>query len=550
MSKKKLFPRVDLSVPRVEHRRDELGRVLVTAEVLPPTNTKVRFPAQGNASSVRGFDFAPWYGHGIDGIVYACHRQVERFLATHDGNLSVKTVVSCCHGGLRPFLDYLLVRRVALQRDLTLDDIDRNTIDGFLAFLDDGGRKIGTRRSVYSHAKTVLVALGQRGLIRVVDTGDEATFPRNPFPNANAKAKGESPLPKAQRHAFAAAVKTAIMPLMADGAQPTSQLLACAVLITALHTGRNTTALLELGRDCLRSHPRDRTRFLVVYKRRGNSVSKVALREAPRDIDSTPAIRPNVLRVIERVMELTEPLREHAPPGFQDCIWLYRTSGGVVALGDTVLRTATTRIVRQAGLRDTNGKPLRINVSRLRKTFINRVNELLDGDIVATAAAAGNTPRVVGMHYLRPGEEAQKNWKFMGATLTHELLTSTLGATAKTPVGRCTDSRCGEFAPKRDGAVCMNFLDCLRCRNYVVTGDDLHRLFSFYWRVFRERGRMGARAWERRLAHIPRLIERDVIAEGIRRRIFKPSEVEAARERARREPHPFWNDDGVIGGLL
>lgn len=550
MNKKKVFPRVDLGVsggrpgPQLNHGPG-LG------EDGPPAIKRVCFPVKGNATSCRSFDFSPWYDQGIDQITLACQRQIERFLSTHDGDLTVATVVASCRSGLRYLLAYLVLYRKKLRRKLSLADIHRTTIDGFVAFLNDGGTKLGTRRSIYSHAKTVLTALGHRGLIQVIEAGPVATFPTKPFPSASLSVQGEQPLPKAQRLALAAALRAEMAPIFTQDTLPTARQLSCAVLVTALYTGRNTTPLLELGHDCLRSHPQDRMRFLFLRKRRGNSVSQAALRGAPDKSEVLPAIGASALRIIEQVILLTEPYRANARPEHRDRIWLHHArDGSVISLTNVRLVKETALFVQDSGLRGSDGKPLRVNISRLRKTFINRVNELLDGDVVATAAAAGNTPKIVSMHYLRPGEEAQKNWKFMGRALTQELLDGTVGATAKTPVGRCTDGMRGEFAPQRDGSLCMSFLDCLRCRNYVVTSDDLHRLFSFYWRVYRERGRMDVRKWERRLAHIPRLIDRDVIAEGLRRKVFKLGDVEAARERARTSPHPFWSGDDAIGSLL
>ena len=168
---------------------------------------------------------------------------------------------------------------------------------------------------------------------------------------------------------------------------------------------------------------------------------------------------------------------------------------------------------------------------------------------MAAARAAGNTPQVLANHYLRPGENARTNWRFLGKMLVQELTTATLGATEKTPNGRCTDNRQGQYAPKRDGATCMNFLNCLRCRNYVVTGDDLYRLFSFYWRVYAERSRMEIRKWDKHYRHIIRLIDRDVIAAGIKRKVFRQAEVDVARERARTEPHPYWSTQGLLEAM-
>jgi hypothetical protein len=553
LGKKKAFPRVDLSIPGVEHTRDAADCVVIPLDIIPPASTAVRFPEAGNATSRRSFEFSGWYGAGIDQVTYACQRQIERFLETHDRDLSVTTVVAYCLIGLRSFLDYLLIHRVAAERTLALEDINREVIDGYLGFLDDGTASTGAQRSRYGHVKPVLMALGQRDLIRIVTEGDEATFPANPFPHSHRKAKGERPLALAQRRAFTVAVKTAVSPLLADSAVPTGELLAYALLVVALYTGRNLTPLVEMGTNCLRAHPRDNMVFLVCYKRRGNTASKVPLREE-KAIESIASALPTVAQLIRRVIALTAPLRQEAPTHLQDRVWLFRSQraqgfGEVTALTGEMLYTATRKLVKDFDLQDANGRPLRVNVRRLRKTFTNRVYEILGDDPVAAAQAAGNTPQVLGNHYLRPGENARKNWRFMGTMLVEELTTATLGATEKTPAGRCTDNRQGQYAPKRDGATCMNFLQCLRCRNYVVTGDDLYRLFSFYWRIYAERSRMDIRKWERYYRHIIRLIDRDVIDAGIRKKVFRQSEVDTARERARTEPHPYWLTQGVFEAL-
>lgn len=137
----------------------------------------------------------------------------------------------------------------------------------------------------------------------------------------------------------------------------------------------------------------------------------------------------------------------------------------------------------------------------------------------------------------------------MGELLVKELLTRTIGAAYKdTPVGRCADPIFGQYSPKRDGATCMNFMNCLRCKHYAVTAEDLYKVFSFYFRVLAERSRIDKRRWSREYAHIPRLIEHYIVAEGLRRGIFKASDIEDARKRARITPHPFWTAD-LLDGL-
>lgn len=550
MGKRKVFTKSDLSVPQVEHSIDTAGNVIILPEAIPPTNTVVSFGR--NASNARLFDFARWYGSGIDAIAYACQRQIERFLAGQEGILSPNSVVGYCNSGLKYFLEFCVLQAVAFERELTLSDLSRSLIDSYLGHLSGQGLATTGQKSIYSHTKAVLVALGQRGLFPLLTSGDAATFPRNPFPNSNRKVKGQTSLSKRERQEVAAALRQAIKPIWIDGSPITGDLLAYALLVIALHTGRNTTPLLEMGRNCLRPHPKDDTVFLVLWKRRGYNTSKVALRaesKAERVLEAMPSVRINVERLIRRVMVLTESFDSEAPDDLKGRVWLYRSrakngAGQVTALMANSLNHAITRLVGAHGLKDSNEKPLRINISRLRKTFANRIFELTNGDLATTASALGNTPQVADQNYLAPSEDARRNWRFMGEVLVQELLASTIGATYKdTPLGLCGDPVNGQFAPKREGATCMNFMNCLRCEHYAVTAEDLYKLFSFYFRVLSERSRMDKRRWARDFAHIPRLIDHYIVAEGLRRGIFKAASVDDAREHARTQPHPFWSVD-------
>lgn len=550
MGKRKVFTKTDISVPQVEHSIDTEGNVVILPEAIPPANTVVSFGR--NSSNYRSFDFARWYGSGIDAITYSCQRQIERFLVGQEGTLSVATVVGYCTGGLTKFLDFCVLQAMALEHELTLNDLSRSLIDGYLRHLSGQNLSSNGQKNYYTQLKAVLLALGQRGIIPLVVSGDNATFPRNPFPNSNRKAKGETALSKRERQEFTAALRQAIKPIWIEDSPITSDLLAYALLVVALHTGRNTTPLLEMGRNCLRPHPKDDTVFLVLWKRRGYNSSKVAIRaesKAERVLEAMPSVRINVERLIRRVMVLTEPLDSEAPDDLKGRVWLYRSrakngAGQVTALAPISLDKAITRLVAAHDLKGSDGKPLRINISRLRKTFANRIFELTNGDLATTASALGNTPRVADQNYLASSEDARRNWRFMGEVLVQELLTATIGASYKdTPLGRCGDPVHGQFAPKREGATCMNFMNCLRCEHYAVTAEDLYKLLSFYFRVLSERSRMDKRRWAREFAHIPRLIDHYIIAEGLRRGIFKAAVVDAARERARTQPHPFWSID-------
>ena len=550
MGKRKVFTKTDISVPQVEHSHDAAGNVLILPETIDSKNTTIELGI--NSFSIRRFDFARWYGVGIDSITYACHRQIERFLAGQEGAVTVSTVASYCINGMRHFLDHCVMRAMAFARELTLADVNRDLIDSYLGHLASLGWVTITQKSVYVQTKPVLLALGRRGIIPLVTAGDSATFPRNPFPNSNKKSKGETPLSKHELQAFTVALRQEIKSIWTDDVHLSSRLLASVLLTVALYTGRNTTPLLEMGRDCLRPHPKDNIVFLVLWKRRGYNSNKVALRATSDTellLESTQSLKINVERLIRRVIALTEPLSTEAPNHFKERVWLFRPrkgsgAGQVKALSPMTLWAAINRLVEEQALTDSNGKPLRINVSRLRKTFANRIYELTGGDLVTTAAALGNTPKVTDQHYLAPSQDVRRNWQFMGEVLVQELLTKTIGATYRaTPVGRCADPFNGQYAPKRESETCMNFMNCLRCKHYAVTADDLYKLFSFYFRVLSERSRMDKRRWAREYGHIPRLIDHYIVAEGLRRGTFKAAAVEASREQARTRPHLFWSVD-------
>ena len=79
MGKRKVFTKTDLRVPQVQNSHDMTGNVVILPEAIPPMNTRVNFGR--NVSYSRSFNFARWYGAGIDPLTYACQRQIERYLA-------------------------------------------------------------------------------------------------------------------------------------------------------------------------------------------------------------------------------------------------------------------------------------------------------------------------------------------------------------------------------------------------------------------------------------------------------------------------------------
>lgn len=516
----------------------------VDPKISPSTIT---FPVATHGA--RKFSFTQWMVPSIEPVSTAYKEQISRFLEGLDRQVESSTVYSYCISASK-FLTYLEFRARCEHRAYGLKDINRDVIDGYLAFLASGNTSRQTQKTHYTHVKSVLISLCRRGKIPFQSAGDDATFPRNPFSGSERQLRGETPLSRAEIKALSLALRVAVAPIFETRQELSPVLLAYALLLIALYTGRNTTPLLELTADCLTPHPKEGFFFLRVFKRRGHTFQNVPVRqEASSSTDSHEqiGIKAVVVSVIERLIENSSSLRASAPEHYKNRIFLFRstttrgvsTKGGVSQISDATILLAVKALVQNHQLKDADGKPLRVNVSRLRKTLANRAFEL-SGDSSVAAASIGSTVKVTEFNYLRPGEDAEKNWRFMGIALKNELLSGTLGATEKTPVGQCAENFNGEYAPKRDGARCTSFLNCIRCRDYVVTGDDLYRLFSFYWRVLSERDRIPKKMWSSHFKHVPRLIDADVIETGLKQGIFKREEVDRERSRARQHPHPFW----------
>ena len=160
------------------------------------------------------------------------------------------------------------------------------------------------------------------------------------------------------------------------------------------------------------------------------------------------------------------------------------------------------------------------------------------GDTLASAAASGHTQDVHETNYLASPPTAKKEWKFMGELMASALSSGDLGD-FRTPTGTCASPRDGEYAPK-DGSACTAFLQCFRCRSYVVTADDLHKLFSVYHQLVSERSKVGKQAWNRHYSHIIRIIDSEVAARGVANGVFTHQQVIEARARAAHAPHPYW----------
>ena len=100
-------------------------------------------------------------------------------------------------------------------------------------------------------------------------------------------------------------------------------------------------------------------------------------------------------------------------------VFSYRSTSGknlgeISTITDNVLSKKIKKWVKDKDLKNDNGTPLIVNVSRFRKTFVNRIWELSGGDPFVTAALANHTVKVSQTHYLEAPKGSRKELQLHG----------------------------------------------------------------------------------------------------------------------------------------
>ncbi len=272
---------------------------------------------------------------------------------------------------------------------------------------------------------------------------------------------------------------------------------------------------------------------------------------------------------------MTQPVREKASASISNFIWLRNNASSTLIrrLTQGDVAQAINRFVERHSLyadqpaADGTQQPLRLNIGRFRQTFAQSMWSYSAGNLLRTSKLLGNLPRITDRHYLAVTPEMKRNHKFVGlilhATVTEQTgnqafrqeladqlnmntgqIDKLLGGEMNTGVGRCSDYISGKFAPKNGKDVCTRFLHYFRCPNQVVMESDLHRLFSFYWLLLKERNIVSRSRWKQNYSWIIREIDNRITPK------FNHDIVQAARERARISPHPMWRDRVALGATI
>lgn len=491
------------------------------------------------------------------------------------------SIQSIIRGSIPVWFEFL-DRRIAQGSTpvCSLSDITCEVLEDFAAWLlHRPTKRTASGKYSYSGARTTYTQIKSVWLECIASGGlSQACIPDNPFPDSNRAMRSPEPYTKSEMRRLLGALGTDLRNIRNsrfDGEQ--SDRLIVYLLLIAARTGRNPSPIFEMSRDALQPHPikPETHALLTTYKKRGNNIAVQSVKFESRKIEDSLTVTADIATLIGEVRELTEPLVKDAPRNIREYLWLFM-SGRVWSRNDIIRINAANVheiiqrfVTRHALLSDDvnpengNAKPLQLTIMRLRKTFASKMWELTGGDLVRTAAALGNHPRVTDAHYLTVTPEMRRYHHFVGICLELELrgknddpamiealaakmsisvenTRAILQGKYNTGVGRCSSPMFGKFAPQTGISVCTAFLNCFRCPNQVVMETDLHRLFSFYWLLIRERNILQRRRWHKMYVWVIREIDQVISPRFSRTLVIK------ARDKARTEPHPMWRDRTML----
>ena len=320
------------------------------------------------------------------------------------------------------------------------------------------------------------------------------------------------------------------------------------LLAVAIQTGINTSPLLNMTTHALSDHPlKDNRKLLTVFKRRGNATQLHNLRKS-EEIDVVQGVKLDVAHLIGLIIKWNAQARQSTD---SDLVFIYSIAGGgrgtkkgtATSLSDQMLGDNIQKFREEYDLKDEDGKTLKLNISRIRKTFINGMYELSGENLLVAAQQAKHSGTGTLDHYLQAPEQAKRNLGLMGEIRVQELTCDA----PSVPVGHCKDPFNGDKAPK-DGSFCNDFLGCFRCKSFVITGDDLYKLFSFYWAIVRNRDEFGRKDWKRHLRNVLKIVDEEVVPAFAKHGLLP--RVEEEKERAKVNPHPYWKNLDMLKVIL
>ncbi|MGY5810109.1 hypothetical protein ACXHXG_20685 [Rhizobium sp. LEGMi198b] len=315
----------------------------------------------------------------------------------------------------------------------------------------------------------------------------------------------------------------------------------------SLETGLEIECCKALTVDCLQN-PGPGTVEIAYIKRRARGAEHKHIRVRDGGI-GTPG------GLIRKLIEATAFTRQFVP---SNCLWLYYYTGPTqLRAGIEHPHELVDRWTAGHGIVDDNGEPLRLVLSRLRKT--HKALWYLKTEGHMTRFAVGHTPEIAARHYadipsLRPLHEAtiaeafsevaaaaapivlapaeEDSWRQCDAMPEgRETRDGILSGEQDVWLAACSGFDRSPFGDP--GESCPQpFWGCLECRNAVITARKLPAIIAFLRFIEEQRAGLSAADWAMKFGRAHARIAGQVLP------AFPDSVVAAARREA--EVHPLY----------
>jgi hypothetical protein len=307
--------------------------------------------------------------------------------------------------------------------------------------------------------------------------------------------------------------------------------LAAFLILLSLETGMETESLIRLKADCLRNATKGYVE-IAYHKRRARGAEWKQLRVR----DGSTATPGGLIRL---ALALTERARRHLG---SDRLWVLWTVAGLRPANEDG-RQGIAAFMQTHSLKDDGGKPLHLNLSRLRKTQKAEWYRRTGGQM--EQFAVGHTVAVAARHYaeipalVHIHEEALAA-AFHDALDAARIVSPPLDTTQEVlpeddraePVVALEPqelwlARCGNFFASpfgAEGKPCpIPFWGCLECKNAVISEAKLPALIAFQAFMADQRSALHADDWAIKFAKPFARITHQILP------AFPPQVVEAAR---------------------
>lgn len=407
-----------------------------------------------------------------------------------------------------------------------------------------------TKRKTYGYIRQTFKYLTSLNI-----TNENLQLPKALFQNQKINTEKTIPFSQSERARIVTACKMEFEAINAEEVTKYRQIYVPHILTLALRTGFNPQPILDLRINSLKPSLLDGRFEISIKKNRGYSSQKISFKNAENQ-DELAYVSKRIVPLFKDLIEKTAGLRAKAGKEVATKIFLVPGQSGVVrVLNSEELWVNIQRFRDKYKLLDDAGNPLEINIRRMRPTFAHALLRINGGDLRDLQKRLNHKNIETTMGYLDANQdEFKSSFKFRGIIMQHilsgcsaENLSSEINCSieeaeqlvignnrmlvgvCKNPYNSPFQNNSGEMGP------CTKFMACFRCHNQVITKEDSHKVFSFYWFLLGKKKSIPLNAWEKNYEWIIKTIDNDIYPN-----LGNKDEIEKIKMDAFTNPHPAW----------